>query len=836
MAMRPRSGIWIRLAVEELAWLDSDDFAAAEALQAQGVPAEHALASMVVRATNDMPDDDLDMAQRLIGRVEQVFEDPRQADLYLACLSLTRSGLSSDDLSTIVGADPRVTARARWILGGQLTQRDESGRLTIDHPLVLEAARSHIPSAGGHREVHNRLASHMRALAQPTSTAQGARDSIAWADLLWHAMLAGDSTIALSVLDDPAPLSPAELGGIVSSAIIAGRTEGAPALKVVEELSERRLTSPWWHPLLLAFVAELNGRTPAENLTMGRVVHQAVWNPDAGQAPGAWVGALVDVQLAECFGRIRDYHTSRVLALAAFERCADAESWAGSPPEARDMSSALALLALSQATLPLGNNDEAQAAAAGAERAASRLTASMSNDCLAISILHWVAFVINEKATDARSREDSRMAEQRCRSACRLWRSRYGSEIGESPSTVAMASSVMQTEIMMAATGEEDPGDMAQIVDDARRWLSVLPEDLAARKMLIMGLLYRSWAERENNRPAEARLALEEAEGLVHDLLEMDPDDLESESLLADVCNQHGEQLLEIPLRLKEFEDEALRWFQQGLDHNRRLARANPTDRWATARVLESLLHVIKAAVPTGNARVAQIACGELETLSSEWVQVDPLGVEARESRYLAAFNRSWVLQEFSFEDRDARRAAHARLIAAIDALGEVSELDESQQEERSQSLAALRALEQPTPSPMAGTNASFVGPSAASTGMTASHRLGALVDAEPNCGGRDAVLNLIHLMLSWPALPRKLRKRYGVLHMRDRKELGLTIMDLRGYEHPTPIDWDHWDAAVNALDERLPNLGGVVRRAIRAGVADWEEIAGYLDLPGHDG
>lgn len=833
MSMRPRSGLWVRLAVEELTWLDADDFAAAEELQSQGVQPEHALAAMLVKATGEMPDDDLQLARRLLGRVEQLFEKPWQANLFVACLSLTRSGLTPYDLSAIVGADAQVISRARWVLGSQLVQRDKSGRLTINHPVVREAARTNIAAAGGDTAIHQRIASHLRRVHHRQEATANVRDAAAWADLLWHAMLAGDASSSLVVLADPAPLSAVEAGAVVSAAVIAGRPLGAPAFTVMMELTDRRIPSRWWLPLLLAFASHLNERTTAENLVMGRVITQAAGDSDDGLHTLAGAAAFVDTFLAESLRRARAFADAREAALSAAARCEHVGGWASLHPDVRDGIMVHALATLSASTLPLGNLVEARTAAVRAEEVASRLPANMMNDSLAIMAMAQVVFVIDEESLDSSSSDDLHRAAQRCRAACQDWRFDYEDQVGDSPATMAAAVNVMTLEFTVAGLAGTDPNAMARTVDEIRRWLSVSPDDLQATRLLILGLLYRAWGEREAGRYAEAGSALDEAEGLVGEWLEMDPDDLEAKSTLAVVCNERGAQLLDGPVRLQELAQGALRWFQQGLEHNLELARANPTDRWATAKVMESLMHVIEAAVAARDAVAAQTACSDLESLSADWLRVDPHGAEARDSRYSSALNRVWVVQEFNAGDHRAVRAAHTGLLAAVDALGEVAELDDDVRETRSRSLAALRALDRPVPTkkPIAVPAGEGYGKTVAGS-TSASERLGAIVDAEPNCGGRKAVLTLIKLMLKWPALPRKLKKRYGVLHMRDRKELGLTLTDLRGYESPTPIDWDNWDAAINDLDERLPNLEAVVRRAVRAGVTDWEEVAGYLNLP----
>lgn len=55
MADRPRSGLWVRLAVAELSWLDATDYARAEAAAASGTDADRALTDLLVAEASELP-------------------------------------------------------------------------------------------------------------------------------------------------------------------------------------------------------------------------------------------------------------------------------------------------------------------------------------------------------------------------------------------------------------------------------------------------------------------------------------------------------------------------------------------------------------------------------------------------------------------------------------------------------------------------------------------------------------------------------------------------------------------------------------------------------------
>ena len=191
VADRPRSGLWVRLAVDELAWLEQEDYARAEQATASGMNPDDAIASMLVAEVAGMPDDDPLMAHRLLDRAAAVIGDPAAARTYLGGLAVTRSGLTPADLQTLTGIDPLPLTRARWLLGGQLVARDAAGRLTFDHAL-LRASATDPDDLRAVQALHARLADHLASPGGGAADPDATPDRTAVADRLWHALLGAD--------------------------------------------------------------------------------------------------------------------------------------------------------------------------------------------------------------------------------------------------------------------------------------------------------------------------------------------------------------------------------------------------------------------------------------------------------------------------------------------------------------------------------------------------------------------------------------------------------------------------------------------------------------------
>ena len=226
MADRPRSGLWVRLAVAELSWLDATDYARAEAASASGTDADRALTDLLVAEASELPAGDTELAERLLDRAADLIGDPAASGLVLGALALTRSGLAPADLQTLAGIPDALTlTRARWLLGGQLVARDDTGRLAFDHQAVRSAAL-HIAQQAGWDDpkIHAGIAQHL-ADAGGASDDLPEPDPTASLDRLWHALLSGDSGATAAALERTwaSRFTLAEVASVIASAVVAGR-------------------------------------------------------------------------------------------------------------------------------------------------------------------------------------------------------------------------------------------------------------------------------------------------------------------------------------------------------------------------------------------------------------------------------------------------------------------------------------------------------------------------------------------------------------------------------------------------------------------------------------
>lgn len=223
IARRPRSGLWIRLAVLELSWLGGADLAGADAASAKGLDPARALSAVLAGFVEKLPDDDVELAARVLARAAAEIGDMTAAGLFLGCLAITRSGLAPADLQVVSGiADDLRATRARRLLGGQVSARDETGRLALDHPVLRDAAlRMHLsrPDETDVRALHARLAAHFGGLAGVC------RDEVAASDWIWHALFSGDARTVVDALvgrEDP-KMDSLRAADVIAQALLADR-------------------------------------------------------------------------------------------------------------------------------------------------------------------------------------------------------------------------------------------------------------------------------------------------------------------------------------------------------------------------------------------------------------------------------------------------------------------------------------------------------------------------------------------------------------------------------------------------------------------------------------
>jgi hypothetical protein len=243
LASVPRTGLWLRLAVTELVWLDRTDFSRAEARAAAGEDPGVALVAMLVSEAEDLPSDDMDLASRVVARAAAEFNDDTAAGLFLGALALTRSGLTHADLQALAGDldDALPVTRARQLLGGQLVARDASGRWAFDHQVVREAALARAAqSTWDEPRLHARLAEHLGSPSGGAGDDGTLVDTVAALDRLSHALLSGSPELTAGALIRAwnSPLSLETVGDAVALAVRAGRGPRNPALDAIAGMPE----------------------------------------------------------------------------------------------------------------------------------------------------------------------------------------------------------------------------------------------------------------------------------------------------------------------------------------------------------------------------------------------------------------------------------------------------------------------------------------------------------------------------------------------------------------------------------------------------------------------
>lgn len=240
VADQPRSGLWVRLAVAELSWLDATDYARAEAAAASGTDAARALTDLLVAEASGLPAGDAELAGRLLDRAAALIGDPATSGLALGALALTRSGLAPADLQALAGIPDALTlTRARWLLGGQLVARDDTGRLAFDHQVVRSAAL-HIAQQAGWDEprLHARIAQHL-ASTGGASDDLPEPDPIAALDRLWHALFSGDPGLTAAALQRTwtSRLTLTTPIPVIAGAVVANRDHSGIVLEALAGLA-----------------------------------------------------------------------------------------------------------------------------------------------------------------------------------------------------------------------------------------------------------------------------------------------------------------------------------------------------------------------------------------------------------------------------------------------------------------------------------------------------------------------------------------------------------------------------------------------------------------------
>lgn len=239
LADRERSALWVRLAIDSLDWLGRPSFVATDRAVSAGANANDAIIEMLCNHARGLPAKDRELATAILTRAADMFRDPASGEKFLAILAATRSGVAPQVLEDSIGVDALTAGRARWSLGGQLTQRDPTGRLAFDHALVRQAAQE-IVGAKQMRQAHAALA---KALLAPSESSSLRHDPTATEDATWHAVNATSASLlgtALSAGYESTDVTATSLAGVLVEAMVEGRHNAGFALDAVVALPDQR--------------------------------------------------------------------------------------------------------------------------------------------------------------------------------------------------------------------------------------------------------------------------------------------------------------------------------------------------------------------------------------------------------------------------------------------------------------------------------------------------------------------------------------------------------------------------------------------------------------------
>ena len=181
VATEPRVPLWVRLAVDLLADLDADDFAAI----ADAPDQAQAIADLLTTEVRAFPAELPALVGVFLDTVAERL-DAASASILLGALAVSRSGLAPADLAALLPDDTDATikvATLRRVLGGQIREFDGTGRLTFSHSALRVAAEERGPA-----DIHARIVRVLDA-----DTAWDTTDAL---DAVWHAVLSGDTSTA----------------------------------------------------------------------------------------------------------------------------------------------------------------------------------------------------------------------------------------------------------------------------------------------------------------------------------------------------------------------------------------------------------------------------------------------------------------------------------------------------------------------------------------------------------------------------------------------------------------------------------------------------------------
>ncbi|KUI26052.1 hypothetical protein AU195_13790 [Mycobacterium sp. IS-1496] len=401
LASRPRSPLWLSLAVGELMALDEDDFAEVDPSR----DAVSELAKLVTRTVHRLPDGVDGVIDLIVARAAERYGSENAAAIMRA-LALSRSGLRSSDLAGITGLPEVVVAGLRRAFAGMVEIRGAGGRLGFVHGAVKAAVtRVHL-SAPLIAPTHARIANHLATLRD--------NDPIREDDLLWHTLHSGGSPSAGPILNG--------VGGADSERSIRARRVIARALvrgidlgAVTNGLDHKGLwilmgtESSGWSELPL----EARRRLRDVTLRHARALQAANPRSDLSvRAVAVALGNLGDVETdAGDVQRARDlYDESLQIARSRWRATPDT-------PSQRDLS--VALRRASAAAEQSGDFDRARELSAEALEITRNLREARSGN---LQAQRDVGISLLDVGAQAQARGDNAAAQAAYEEALRIWR------------------------------------------------------------------------------------------------------------------------------------------------------------------------------------------------------------------------------------------------------------------------------------------------------------------------------------------------------------------------------------------------------------------------------
>ena len=210
LAARPRTGLWLQLAVQQMIGIDEDEFERMD----ESLPPQLAVSQLLTSFAADLPND-------LGALVAQGFEAAETrcgrapVKTMLSALAVAPAGIDQADLAELAGVSTLDVALFRQALGRALVDSGRSGRVGFGHDLVRQVADTRYVL--DRQDVHRALADHYVAAV--------ARDDDVRDEALWHALHSARLVAAGRLIEAAAEFAPAarRAADLLTTAVVADR-------------------------------------------------------------------------------------------------------------------------------------------------------------------------------------------------------------------------------------------------------------------------------------------------------------------------------------------------------------------------------------------------------------------------------------------------------------------------------------------------------------------------------------------------------------------------------------------------------------------------------------